>query len=517
MNKNNSNIRGAGRRVCAPMHTRTHKTLFRRILMMLFMLSVLIIIAGPIFQISPIFKRQYSLANFQRTISLDRVNDLLGERIVYQSINMKNSEGNWLRSANFGADDRIDVLLYISTDRFYLFQDGAEDDWAIRMRYKNFSDAYTNWRNQGTLIKNLIKHYKMRSKLLKQLPPTHPLVLDRIQYMRVEMYNYDPIYRDTLIERNFMKNQAIAHLQNRGYKDEVYKAKETRIEILEKNLRERLSGYEDLLRREFADILDDEDERIGSDDSSRLGSGQNSGGTRTAAAPQDFQGQQILFPPVPNLLKLEGLAKNGIDNKIDSLTIVSRNPRRVQTDIKKIPGTIERLEISPDVETLYTSLRDQHVQKYAQLFRSAVKNSTRQAIWTESYSIEYSPEQCGPAPISTEQRTVGYAVRLLANDHTEFFAEDCNGDGITETLLAWSPDYFNWGDRDMPNALIIYNNVDQKISGFIGDLVNAYRTLGYDPATENPRIKKLIDQENLKSKRTLYLLQGDFRDLDAAR
>ena len=458
-------------------------------------------------EIFPRFKSYSSLAHLQQLIELPNVNDLLGERIVFQQINMKNEQGKWLKNTHFHRDDHIAVLLYIDAARYYLFKDGAEDDWSVRLRYKNFSDAYANYRNQGILFGRLRKQFKNRNLLLAFLPEEHPLVDEKDQDISNEIYQYDPIYRSAIIERKYHENQLIAHLENRGYvKGKEYRELESKISVIENNINARLANYREFVDQEIIPVATDKEQKA-----AKKTPVQEKGEKK---GENEFSGQEILFPPVSAKTFKEKISQNNADGKIDSITIVTRNARRTQINVQEIAGSADTVKINPSIQQMYDTLKKQHIQKYAELFREVIKNSIRVPISSETTRIVFDSESCGAPGEDSEKVVFGWRIRLFASDHTEYLVEDCNGDGITETFLAWTPDYFNWGDENIPNALIIYNNKDQDIKDLIGDLVTVYRTLGYDPKKKESDVKKILETEAFKARRDQYLKRSDFRDLN---
>ena len=68
-----------------------------------------------------------------------------------------------------------------------------------------------------------------------------------------------------------------------------------------------------------------------------------------------------------------------------------------------------------------------------------------------------------------------------------YYAEDADGDGITETFTAHSTDGFNWGYGSGPNLICIKNNTQKDIEAIIGKIANiAY----YGSPDEDQIIKK---------------------------
>jgi len=98
----------------------------------------------------------------------------------------------------------------------------------------------------------------------------------------------------------------------------------------------------------------------------------------------------------------------------------------------------------------------------------------------------------------TKKRKYSIAICAKATDDTVYYAEDSNGDGITETFTVSISDGFHWGFHSGPNILFIYKNKEKDIESIIGNLTNiAYHGT---PEEEKEMMKKFPKDSDIIKK-----------------
>jgi len=90
----------------------------------------------------------------------------------------------------------------------------------------------------------------------------------------------------------------------------------------------------------------------------------------------------------------------------------------------------------------------------------------------------------------SDQGPSKYAISVTArtvDGGTVYYAEDADGDGITETFMVNTTDGFSWGYRSGANTIFIKNNTQKDIEKIIGKITN---TAHHGSPEEQQIIKK---------------------------
>ena len=123
--------------------------------------------------------------------------------------------------------------------------------------------------------------------------------------------------------------------------------------------------------------------------------------------------------------------------------------------------------VAGNYRDFYVDVRNRFLKKHAAIFLSLIVNRRDIEIATDRKRI--------PRRIS-DGDTVRYATWVSARTSdggTVYYAEDADGDGITETFTVHSSDGFQWGFKAGANLVNIRNNTQKDIEGIIGWLTNA--------------------------------------------
>lgn len=159
-----------------------------------------------------------------------------------------------------------------------------------------------------------------------------------------------------------------------------------------------------------------------------------------------------------NMLIQNELWERKIDNKPDFLIITDR-----RREIMKRITTKSTDNISDTYGNYYQKIRDTFIQEHIKVFRSIIINRSDSEI-----EVTRRPN---PKRLGYEGETKYYtSVSAKSKEGVIYFAEDADGDGITETFSVDLPDGFNWGYKSGPNIIFIYKNSQENIKSLIKDL-----------------------------------------------
>lgn len=115
----------------------------------------------------------------------------------------------------------------------------------------------------------------------------------------------------------------------------------------------------------------------------------------------------------------------------------------------------------------YKNVRNAFLQKHVTIFLNMMQERKKNNIRVERNPvplmlIEDSPKET-KFSITVSGKTIGDTV---------YYAEDADGDGVTETFSVDLLDSFDWGYKSGPNIILIYNNQEEDIKKIIGKLTH---------------------------------------------
>ena len=144
--------------------------------------------------------------------------------------------------------------------------------------------------------------------------------------------------------------------------------------------------------------------------------------------------------------------------------------------------------MSKNFGEFYTSVRNSFLQKHVNVFKQLMINRKESGLVVERKPI---PK---PTYIGAPQETK-YSITVVGKtlDEKLYYAEDADGDGVTETFYVNSPDGFNWGYKSGPNIILILENKDESVKQIVGDLTkSAY----YGTAEEEKQIRETFPKDS---------------------
>ncbi|HPD76918.1 MAG TPA: hypothetical protein PLH88_00670 [Spirochaetota bacterium] len=169
--------------------------------------------------------------------------------------------------------------------------------------------------------------------------------------------------------------------------------------------------------------------------------------------------QNRIIKEMENSLLYNVLWEREIDGKPDYLVITDR-----RTEIlKKIVVSDKNENLSEKYTEFYTKMRDSFIQKHVNIFRGLMVNRKDSELKVIRKPIPKKLRDNGPTK---------YMISATAKtkDGLLYYAEDADGDGVTETFTVELPDGFNWGYQSGPNIIFIYKNKQKNIEAMIGKL-----------------------------------------------
>jgi hypothetical protein len=148
---------------------------------------------------------------------------------------------------------------------------------------------------------------------------------------------------------------------------------------------------------------------------------------------------------------------------------------------------------------LFTLMRDTFLTRQAAIFRALLMDRRENNVTVERTPI--------PKKISDES-AVRYKITVKAKgaDSVAYFAEDADGDGVTETFTVSLSDGFEWGYKAGPNIINIQKNKQEYIANIIGKLTGyAYNGL----PEEEEVLRQSFSTEHVKD-----MIEDVYRSID---
>ena len=190
--------------------------------------------------------------------------------------------------------------------------------------------------------------------------------------------------------------------------------------------------------------------------------------------------QNRVIREMESRLIMNTLWEREIDGKPDFVRITDRRQEIQRTEIPF--GKQENL--NERYANFYAKTRDSFIQRHVAIFKGLMVNRKDSELKVERRPIPKPLNYNGPTKyfISVVGKTKGGMI---------YYAQDADGDGITETLTVNLPDGFHWGSKSGPNIIFIYQNKQDNIKEFIGNLTK----FAFEGTPEEDKIiEKQFDQ-----------------------
>lgn len=148
-------------------------------------------------------------------------------------------------------------------------------------------------------------------------------------------------------------------------------------------------------------------------------------------------------------------------NKIESVpNFVTITDRKIE-----LQKNTSKEFVATNYKDFYVDVRDRFLKKHAAIFLSLIVNRKDIEIAVERKRIPRKIYEGDAVKYST------WVSARTSDGGTVYYAEDADGDGVTETFMVHSSDGFQWGFKTGPNLINIQNNTRKEIEAIIGWLV----------------------------------------------
>lgn len=169
---------------------------------------------------------------------------------------------------------------------------------------------------------------------------------------------------------------------------------------------------------------------------------------------------------------LPDLWVNKIDSVPDYVRVTDRKIEIQQNSTKEW--------VSSNYKDFYTSVRNKFLKKHVAIFLSLIVNRREAEL---AVARKRLPRKMSDGDQVRYMTTVSGRT---PDGGTVYYAEDADGDGVTETFTVNCSDGFNWGFQSGPNLVFILRNTQSDIQDIIGTLTN----LAYSGSPEEEQIIK---------------------------
>ena len=192
----------------------------------------------------------------------------------------------------------------------------------------------------------------------------------------------------------------------------------------------------------------------------------------------DIRTKRLILETQKRLIP-DDLWTNTIDSKPDYIRITDRRVEILRNENQDF--------VTKNFGDFYLKIRNSFIQKHVNIFKTLLITRKESGLHVKKIPI---PKRLGDTSSETKFVT---SVTAKTVDEKLYYAEDADGDGITETFFVNIPDGFNWGYKSGPNILCIYNNQDPEIQKIIGKITHeAY----HGTAEEEEIIKKTFPKDD---------------------
>ena len=148
---------------------------------------------------------------------------------------------------------------------------------------------------------------------------------------------------------------------------------------------------------------------------------------------------------------------NKIDNTPDYFRVLDRKIEILHSKNKE--------EITQNYGDFFQKVRETFLKKHVNIFKALIVNRRDSGLHVSRKEIPRRIHDDGPAR---------YAISVTARtmDEKVYYAEDADGDGITETFTVQIADGFTWGAKSGANIILIINNQQKEITDIIGKIAH---------------------------------------------
>ena len=168
---------------------------------------------------------------------------------------------------------------------------------------------------------------------------------------------------------------------------------------------------------------------------------------------KDVRTQRLILEMENRLIP--DLWKNKIDDKPDFVRITDRRVELLKN--------INQEFVTNNFGDFYDNVRTKFLQKHVNIFKTLMINRKESGLYVVRKPLPKRVYDDGPTKYFT-------SVTAKTIDETIYYAEDADGDNVTETFTVNLPDGFHWGYKSGANIIFIFNNSQENVKKLIGKL-----------------------------------------------
>ncbi len=207
--------------------------------------------------------------------------------------------------------------------------------------------------------------------------------------------------------------------------------------------------------------------------------------------------QDRVIRQMENRLIMNTLWERTIDGKPDYMRITDRRVEQLKREI--LPGKDENL--GPKYSDFYVKMRDSFIKKHSQIFKALMVNRKDSDLKVIRKPIPKKLNDSGPT-----KYFISVTAKTTATGQI-YYAEDADGDGVTETFTVQLPDGFHWGYKSGANIIFIFQNTQEDIKAIIGD----FTKIAHEGS---PEVDTIINRQFDQLNKDIPILMDDLIQLD---
>ncbi len=158
------------------------------------------------------------------------------------------------------------------------------------------------------------------------------------------------------------------------------------------------------------------------------------------------------------------LWKNKVNSNPDYIRITERRVERMLNVTEEF--------VNKNFGGFYKNIRNAFLEKHVRVFRSLMLSRGESGLVVKKEPI--TPEFVVTASGTGTKEDAKYSIKVMAKSPEDmiYYAEDADGDDITETFTVNINDGFSWGYKSGPNVVFIYKNKSDDLKALIGKLAH---------------------------------------------
>ena len=154
--------------------------------------------------------------------------------------------------------------------------------------------------------------------------------------------------------------------------------------------------------------------------------------------------------------------RNKVNSKPDYIRITERRVERMLNVTEDF--------VNKNFGNFYINIRNAFLEKHVRVFKSLMLSRGESGMIVKREAI--TPEFIVTAAGTKEEAKYSIKVYAKSPEDVIYYAEDADGDGVTETFTVNINDGFDWGYKSGPNVVFIYKNKSEDLKQLMGMLAH---------------------------------------------